>query len=153
MVVRDITLAGGLGSSLDLGDGSLFEPGRWRLGSVVLMEFTVSSGSGRRPVVLPTCASHREPSRLDEALVVLADLPYQVGFASLERKLGVGGELAAEVGEARSLGARWCRASPWLDGVLLCRFQGRLNVASLPNPRFIPTPAGRRWWAGGRCSR
>ena len=31
----------------------------------------------------------QEPSRLGEVLVVVADLPSQVGFASLERKLEV----------------------------------------------------------------
>jgi len=38
----------------------------------------------------------QEPSRLGVVLVVTAELPYQVGCASLERKLEVVGELAAE---------------------------------------------------------
>ena len=35
----------------------------------------------------------QEPSRLDEALEVLAQVHYQVGFASLELDLGVGGRV------------------------------------------------------------
>ena len=46
--------------------------------------------------MLATCASHSEPSRLGGELVVVAELPYQVGFASLERKLEVFGEPAAD---------------------------------------------------------
>jgi hypothetical protein len=49
------------------------------------------------PVVLATCASHSEPSRLGESLELLAQVRYQVGFASLEQNLVVAGELAAEV--------------------------------------------------------
>jgi hypothetical protein len=44
----------------------------------------------------------QEPSRLDEALVVFAGLPYQVGCASLEGKPGGGGSMAAQ---------RW--RAPW----------------------------------------
>jgi len=60
--------------------------------------------------VLATCASHREPSRLDVALEVNAQLHYQVGFASLELDLEVGGELGAagDVGGGQSPLAR-CR--------------------------------------------
>ncbi len=72
-------------------------------------------------------------------MVVPADVPYQVGFASLERNLEVGGELASEVGEVRSVGGRWCRSSSWPEWVLLCCDPGRLSVASLPNPPFLPT--------------
>ena len=43
--------------------------------------------------MLAPCAEHREPSRLDVAPVVLAQVRYQVGFASLEPNPGVGGEL------------------------------------------------------------
>ena len=47
----------------------------------------------------------QEPSRLGVAFEVGADLPYQVGYASLERKLGVGGGLADQAG-AGPLGHR-----------------------------------------------
>jgi hypothetical protein len=47
--------------------------------------------------VLATCASHSEPSRLGEALELLAQVRYQVGFASLEQNLVVAGDLAADV--------------------------------------------------------
>jgi len=55
--------------------------------------------------VLASCASHSEPSRLDVALEVSAQVHYQVGFASLELDLEVGGELwaAGVVGGGPSL--------------------------------------------------
>ena len=45
--------------------------------------------------MLASCASHSEPSRLDVALEVIAQVHYQVGFASLEPDLEVVGELGA----------------------------------------------------------
>jgi len=60
--------------------------------------------------VLASCASHSEPSRLDVSLEVSAQVHYQVGFASLELDLEVGGELeaAGEVGGGQRTLAR-CR--------------------------------------------
>ena len=60
--------------------------------------------------MLASCASHSEPSRLDVALEVSAQVHYQVGFASLELDLEVGGELGAagDVGGVLSPLAR-CR--------------------------------------------
>jgi hypothetical protein len=91
--VGNVTLAGILCPLPCLGGGHLFEPRwwrwpRWRGGPAI-----AGGGSGRWPVVLAPCAEHREPSRLDEVLEVLAQVRYQVGFASLEPNLGVGGEL------------------------------------------------------------
>ena len=45
--------------------------------------------------MLASCASHSEPSRLDVAPEVVAQVHYQVGFASLEPDLEVGDELGA----------------------------------------------------------
>ena len=45
--------------------------------------------------MLASCASHSEHSRLDVALEVSAQVHYQVGFASLELDLEVGGEMEA----------------------------------------------------------
>ena len=54
--------------------------------------------------MLAICASHSEPSRLDVALEVSAQVHYQVGFASLELDQEVGGEMeaAGDVGGGQS---------------------------------------------------
>ncbi len=110
--------------------GSLARHGaQWRVG---VREPLVAAGvgggaeaSGWWPVVLAPCAEHREPSRLDVAPVVLAQVRYQVGFASLEPNLGVGGELAADVGGG-SLGQRCSE-----PGFLRAMTKGRSIVSSL----------------------
>ncbi len=50
-----------------------------------------------------------EPSRLDEALVDLAELPSQVGYASLEREPEVGGAWRLLLAAARCLGGLGAR--------------------------------------------
>jgi len=72
----------------------------WRAGPA-----SAVGGSGWRPVVLASCASHSEPSRLDVSLEVSAQVHYQVGFASLELDPEFGGELGAagDVGGGPSL--------------------------------------------------
>jgi hypothetical protein len=97
--------------------------------------------------VLPTCASHRERSRLDAASVVLAQGRYQVGFASLEPILGVGGELSGEVGVS-SLAERRCSWS----GFFCVGSLGRPVGGALPNRAFLPTvgwTSAASWGGGG----
>ncbi len=62
------------------------EVGRWQLGPVI-----VGGGSGWWPGFAGYQCRALEPSSLDVALEVLAHVRYQVGFASLEPNLGVGG--------------------------------------------------------------
>ena len=88
---RTVTLAGILSPLPSLGGGPLSNQRRWQWPLGRGGPAIAGGGSGRWPVVLPTCASHREPSRLDVAWVLLAQGRYQVGFASLEPILGVGG--------------------------------------------------------------
>jgi hypothetical protein len=52
------------------------------------------------------CAEHSEPSRLDAALELLAQVRSQVGFASLEPNLEVGGELLVASCQGASLAVR-----------------------------------------------
>jgi hypothetical protein len=101
--------------------------------------------------VLASCASHSEPSRLDVALEVLAQVHYQVGFASLELDLGVGGELVLP-GKSVTAWCWWQGAGRRRSGLGFCLGAATgCPIASLRrNPRFIPTPAGRWWWAR-RC--
>jgi hypothetical protein len=77
------------------------EGGRWQLGPVI-----AGGGRGRWPVFAGYQCGALEPSSLDVALEILAQVRYQVGFASLEPNLGAGGEWSC----------RGCRWRPALGG-------------------------------------
>jgi hypothetical protein len=71
------------------------------------------------PVVLATCASHSEPSRLDAPLELRAQVRSQVGCASLEPNLEVGGGLVVAGRWGASQASRAGRAALFRVGVLL----------------------------------
>jgi hypothetical protein len=80
-----------------------------------------------------------EPSRLDEALEMLAELPSQVGFASLERKPEVGDAWRLLLAAARGLGGPGARERLAGSGCCSAAVLGRPGRCSPHNQAFLPT--------------
>jgi hypothetical protein len=80
-----------------------------------------------------------EPSRLDEALVDLAELPSQVGYASLEREPEVGGAWRLLLAAARCLGGLGARERLAGFGCYSAAVVGRPGRCSPHNQAFLPT--------------
>jgi len=101
---------------------------------------SADGGSGWWPVVLASCASHSEPSRLDVALEVSAQVHYQVGFASLELDL----EVCGEMGLPGMLVAAWARWRVLGDrlagfGCQCAMTTGRAGAVRRCNRALLPT--------------